>query len=339
MSIDLMSRVWKSDAYQGGTLLVLLALADWADDDGTRIFPKVETLAKKARLSDRQTRNCLKSLRDDGVLVEVAAARRGRPTEYRMNLNAMKKLQGNNCTAKITPEISDAVALQSATVALKSATPHIDNHQLSTIEPSTLCAGRESESGQSVGLEKPPRDDSEPDWPRIWTEFRKVPGLPKGVSEREAKKAYLRLVAQGEAPTVDELIRAIASWATETAEQQRARTKGKLYVKHPHNWLAEKCFQGYLEAERALENAPDPCAEVIAGLGDGVVARLRAAGLTDGEINAYFVDAEFDQTSGPRFVVLSEFKCRQIGDKFGPRLRRNNAFGPTLAIIVEGDAA
>src|SRR5918911_5780534 len=64
MSIRVMSRVWESSRQSGGALLVLLAIADFADDQGLA-FPGVRTLARKARLSDRQVQR---------VLVELAAA-------------------------------------------------------------------------------------------------------------------------------------------------------------------------------------------------------------------------------------------------------------------------
>lgn len=59
-----MTAVWDHAAVSGGTLLVLLAMADWASDDGTGVFPMQATLAAKARLKDRQVRNCLTELEE-----------------------------------------------------------------------------------------------------------------------------------------------------------------------------------------------------------------------------------------------------------------------------------
>lgn len=68
MSIRVMTAVWDHAAVEGGTLLVLLAMADWANDDGTGVYPKQETLARKARLKDRQVRNCLAELEELGYI-------------------------------------------------------------------------------------------------------------------------------------------------------------------------------------------------------------------------------------------------------------------------------
>jgi hypothetical protein len=67
MSIRVMTRVWDTAQAEGGALLVLLALADYADDDGYA-YPKEAQIASKARLSDRQVRTVIKTLAQRGEL-------------------------------------------------------------------------------------------------------------------------------------------------------------------------------------------------------------------------------------------------------------------------------
>lgn len=50
MSIRTMSKVWECSQHSGSNLLMLLAVADFSDDDGMA-FPAVEKLAKKCRMS------------------------------------------------------------------------------------------------------------------------------------------------------------------------------------------------------------------------------------------------------------------------------------------------
>ena len=77
MSIKVMSRVWEGSRQSGGALLVLLAIADFADDQGLA-FPSVRTLARKARLSERQVQRVLAELATAGELVvRPGAGRRG----------------------------------------------------------------------------------------------------------------------------------------------------------------------------------------------------------------------------------------------------------------------
>ena len=68
MSIKVMSAVWANAPVRGGRLLILLALADFANDNGI-CWPSVETLGKKARLKRRQTQDILKKLRDTRLVV------------------------------------------------------------------------------------------------------------------------------------------------------------------------------------------------------------------------------------------------------------------------------
>jgi len=81
MSIKVMTEVWEHSQQEGGALLVLLALADHANDQGY-CWPSVPTLAKKARLSERHIRRILSDLQNTGEL-EIEA-RTGRSNYYRV---------------------------------------------------------------------------------------------------------------------------------------------------------------------------------------------------------------------------------------------------------------
>ena len=69
MSIKAVQAVWEHSEQVGSRLLVLLAIADYAKDDGSGAWPDVDTLAQKSRLSDTMTRNILKELVEDGEIV------------------------------------------------------------------------------------------------------------------------------------------------------------------------------------------------------------------------------------------------------------------------------
>ncbi len=77
MSILIMSEVWKHAPVDQGDLLILLALSDWADDNG-RCFPAVATIASKARMSRRNAQRCLEALEKNGLIrVETGAGPKG----------------------------------------------------------------------------------------------------------------------------------------------------------------------------------------------------------------------------------------------------------------------
>ena len=63
MSIHIMALVWERAPYEGGTLLVLLALADWANEEGVT-WPSMAQLAGKSRMQVRNVRYILRKLEE-----------------------------------------------------------------------------------------------------------------------------------------------------------------------------------------------------------------------------------------------------------------------------------
>jgi len=87
MSAKVFGAVFERYRNGGGELLLALALADHAHDDGTHIFPYVETLAVKTRQSVRAVQYQLKSMREAGWLIAVNSGNGGRSqaSEYRIS--------------------------------------------------------------------------------------------------------------------------------------------------------------------------------------------------------------------------------------------------------------
>lgn len=68
MSLRALTVVWEESKQEGSALLLLLALADFADDKG-RSFPSVDTLSKKARMSRRSVQRIGGELVKAGELI------------------------------------------------------------------------------------------------------------------------------------------------------------------------------------------------------------------------------------------------------------------------------
>lgn len=71
---------------------MLLALADHASDDGTRVFPSIKALAEKTRESERSVQYQLRRMQEAGWLILVNAGNGGRSmhSEYRISLEWIK---------------------------------------------------------------------------------------------------------------------------------------------------------------------------------------------------------------------------------------------------------
>lgn len=67
MSIKVMSIVWDFSQHKGNTLIVLLAIADFANERG-EAWPSIEKLRQKARISERQAIRIIKKLEVSGEL-------------------------------------------------------------------------------------------------------------------------------------------------------------------------------------------------------------------------------------------------------------------------------
>ena len=71
MSIRIQSEVWEHSQHKGGTLLVLLALADNADNDTHLAWPSVADLARRSRMCRRQVQTILRKLESSGEIRTV----------------------------------------------------------------------------------------------------------------------------------------------------------------------------------------------------------------------------------------------------------------------------
>lgn len=77
MSILISSKVWKNGPEKQAQLLVMLALADFANDEGI-CWPSMETLARKVRMTERGTRKIVAKLKADGwIAVKTGGGRHG----------------------------------------------------------------------------------------------------------------------------------------------------------------------------------------------------------------------------------------------------------------------
>lgn len=327
MSIDLMTQVWKSDAYDGGTLLVLLALADWAADDGTSIFPKVATVGKKARLCPRQVQNCFAQLRKDEVLIEVAKAKRGRGTEYRLDIDRVKELRRNSCVVKITGEAGFRKGVKpSAFVGTNPIAPPIVEPPVDPSENHHSHApSGASEGPASIGFE----------------EFREtiVKTWPGAFPSDDAAKARKRFQALEATVTAETLIACAAAHGAyktgKKAERERSGLSSPL-MQAPSNWLKDGGWEGYVKplkvAEAGESDTSRALARVHSALGVGMIEILRRVGMTDAEM-AYLDGATFEDGPPPQFVVPKPFAFNRL-EKHAPRLQRE--LGDDLLIVLAG---
>lgn len=86
MSIPAVVWVFEHSEEKLGNRLVLLALAEFAHDDGSDSYPSIDTLMRRTRLSERQVRYCLRALEQSGAIVNEGVSAK-RTTKYRVVLS------------------------------------------------------------------------------------------------------------------------------------------------------------------------------------------------------------------------------------------------------------
>ena len=84
MSIRMMTRVWETGPSNQGELLVLLAMADFADDAGN-CWPSMATIAAKARVQERSAIRIVRRLEASGYVKTVIGGGRYGCNQYQIN--------------------------------------------------------------------------------------------------------------------------------------------------------------------------------------------------------------------------------------------------------------
>jgi hypothetical protein len=108
MSLAATRSVWEHSRQTGSALLVLLALADYADADGL-CWPSMATLAAKARLSERMVARHVERLMEAGEVDLERGGGRGRSNRYRITLTPVTPFVGVN------PDAGDALSEETPT--------------------------------------------------------------------------------------------------------------------------------------------------------------------------------------------------------------------------------
>ena len=208
-----MNEVWEHAPVTQGTLLVLLALAD-AADEGTRMcFPGIARLAKFARLQERQVHNCLRELRDGGIVaVDRGKGPAGtnlytitRPSDW-----GMQKLHPLQSSA-VAPAIQCSSDLQP--IAPKPSE-----------EPSEEPSVRARD--QLTLLSEDPTPAQSDRFDEFWKAFPKKAGKPA------ALKAWQKAVKKTEP---GKIIAAAKVYA-------RSETVQRGFIKHAQGWLNDERF-------------------------------------------------------------------------------------------------
>ena len=225
MSVRTMARVWELSANRGNDLLMLLAIADFADDDDGNAYPAVSTLAAKCRMQARNANRILATLRESGEL------------EIRQNEGP----HGTNLYRVVLPALPLSVltgAVNSDRVSKRTATPVRTYQKPLSVLTDKPSVNHQEPSTHVIDAKKPHRSCSpsasgsaEDDFAAFWKHY------PKKVAKPQAIKAWNKVKPTGQ--TIADLMAGL--------ERQKSSSDwlkdGGQFIPHPATWLNQRRWE------------------------------------------------------------------------------------------------
>ena len=200
MSLKVMSAVWESNAGPAVSRMVLLALADFADDSG-KAWPSINAIAKRCAISARSVNRCIAELEANGHLER----------ERRFNNSNMYKL-----TPRTEPT-PDTASGGDTTSPPDRMSPPPDNVVRS--RPDNVGALTVNEPSMNRQKGTSPDDDGFTSW---WTAY------PKKSGKLVAEKSYVKALKHVDAET---LLAAAKAYSELKSEED------KRFILNPATWL------------------------------------------------------------------------------------------------------
>lgn len=104
MSAELLGLAFKAEMGSHVAKLVLLKLVDAGEDDGTKIYPAIATIARAAQAHERTVQKLLRTFQEVGLLhlVRKGGGGPGDTTEYRLDLGVLRRIKDVGWAAATT---------------------------------------------------------------------------------------------------------------------------------------------------------------------------------------------------------------------------------------------
>jgi hypothetical protein len=240
MSIKVMSLVWEHSQHKGGDLLALLAIADFADGNGTA-YPSIKQIAAMARTTRRHLIRVLDNLKySDELSIRQNSGPKGRHI-YQIN---MELLGGGD-----------------------KMTPLWGGDKMSRVEMSPLPAIKDKKESGSLAKGKDP--DPSPPLVLVPEAYTNTSPLPKSTPYGKKFLAfwtiYPRKVGKGAAwnswkrQNLNAMADTVIDSVQNHLDNDPAWQNG--YIKHPATYLNQQCWSDEfsaadkVDAEEELRNS------------------------------------------------------------------------------------
>lgn len=183
MSVRWIGHVWETSPYEGRRLLLHLALADFANDEGV-CFPSQRTLALKARTTEAWVSASVRQMVADGLLEIVErGSGRGNRTVYQLR--------------KGSTQLGDS--------------EKGETQKGETESPQTLNV---DDALSSYRNRKEPSKNLDRDFEMFWSKY------PRKVAKTAARNVFRSVMKRTDAPTLESLLTAVDKYAKQGLEMK-----------------------------------------------------------------------------------------------------------------------
>lgn len=184
-----MSWVWEHSRAEGTDRLVLLAIADCASDDGGNAWPSVETIADKAKVSERTVQRSVKALRLLGEIdVTPNAGKRG-ANLYTVKMSPPADSHPDNLTPDSeSPRQPDGVT--ACPDGVTPVTPGGDTRVTRTVK---------NHQNRPLSSDEPLKSTTDPRFVEFWRTYPRHEGKPNALKAlaKALRRAPLETILAG----------------------------------------------------------------------------------------------------------------------------------------------
>lgn len=221
MSVRTMAAVWERSQHSGTNLLMLLAIADFADDDG-RAYPAVPTLARKCRMKERNAQYILSELVESAELT----IQRGKG-----------------------PRGSNVYRIKLASLGVQQSAPVQPNAPLQQSAPGGCNGVRITPAMECIQTINEPSMNHQSGFEVFWSAY------PKKKAKGDAQRAWSKL--KPNADLTDSILKAIEAQKT---SEDWMKDGGK-FIPYPASWLNGRRWEDETasngsETSTSLRNLP-----------------------------------------------------------------------------------
>lgn len=257
MAIEIMAQVWARAPVDQGTLLVLLALADYAGDDRT-CYPGIRSLASKSRLTDRQVQRCIAFLRAEGI-VEIRRGASPVKTNLYMITPAERWRRQNVASAETTfchPGDDMGVVSETTPMSPKpSVEPPVEPSDPPTPQEGGLfgfsadpAKGKDPQPERSAPT-PPKKDPSAAEFEAFWRAYPQHRRKEKPKAAEAWRRVIAGKVKGVPATSAADLLRYLEAYTDDATVKLD-------YAPYPERWLTRFLFEPYTTAEPKKDYRP-----------------------------------------------------------------------------------